>query len=219
MEEITKKIMINIGCGPIGHKEWVNIDYGVLAFFHRFSYFEKLMCKLNLWPKGYNYKWPDNLFFKDCRKGLPFKSNSVHFIYTSHFLEHLEKYKVVKLIRDCYTCLVPGGVMRIVLPDVDIIVGEYINNKNNIKKVEIINNYFYSGAPQDKFPTIIQKIKNYFIRGHHWMYNFDYLKEMLVESGFKADSIVRCNYQQGKVPNLEVLDFHKEISFFLEATK
>lgn len=35
IEKITKKkmVLINIGCGPIGHDDWINLDYGILAFF------------------------------------------------------------------------------------------------------------------------------------------------------------------------------------------
>lgn len=229
MEKVAKNkksvVLVNIGCGPIGHDDWINLDYGILAFLHRYSWLERLISKLNLWPKPegntkYNIKWPKNLRLINCKKGLPFKENSVDYIFTSHFLEHLKRFEAMKVLRSCYKCLKPGGTIRIVVPDLDIIVQQYINNPNKIEKVDIINDQFFAKLRQETTPpSLYDKIQTLFTREHQWMYNFDYLKEMLVKVGFNADSIVRCKPKQGRVPNLDVLDCYEDESVFLEATK
>lgn len=215
----TKQVMINIGCGPLGHEDWINIDYGILAFLHKYTWIEKILFKLNLWPKGYDLRWPKNLLFRNCKKGLPFDNNSVDFIYCSHFLEHLKKFETERLLKCCYKCLKHGGIIRLVLPDLDIVVKQYINNINNIEKVDTINNHFFLEHHKNESTKLLGRLSTLFMRGHKWMYNFEYLKTMLEDVGFKSEAIIRYQFQKGTVPNLDTLDSHKDHSFYLEATK
>ncbi|GAH85155.1 unnamed protein product, partial [marine sediment metagenome] len=148
-------VMVNIGCGPIGHHNWINLDYGILALLHRYKWLERLIFKFNLWPKSkisnveYNIKWPENLRLKNCKKGLPFKTDSVDYIFTSHFLEHIKRFKAINVLISCYDCLKPGGAIRIAVPDLDIVVQQYINNFDKIGRVDILNNHFYAiGQPE-----------------------------------------------------------------------
>ncbi|NQZ56118.1 MAG: methyltransferase domain-containing protein [Lentisphaeraceae bacterium] len=56
-----------------------------------------------------------------------FDDNSLELVYTSHCLEHLEFSDVVKVLRDTYRCMKKGAVLRIVLPDMDIL-SEVLSN-------------------------------------------------------------------------------------------
>lgn len=79
----------------------------------------------------------------DLRERLPFDDNSVEAIYTEHFFEHLDypnlddstgweietatrSSDALTFLRECRRVLVPGGVLDIVVPDVEGIVREYI---------------------------------------------------------------------------------------------
>lgn len=227
MKDKNKKIMINIGCGPLGHDEWTNIDYGILAFAHRFKWLEKVIFKLNLWPRGeninnitYNVSWPKNLKLINARKKMPFAENSVDYIFTSHFLEHIKKYETLRFFKNAHCCLKVGGILRISVPNLDFIVQQYINYSDTLKKVDIINDHFFATIQQEITPpNLFEKIQSFFVRGHQWMYNFEYLKNLLVIAGFKPDSIIKCKPREGKTPNLDMLDCHENESIFLEATK
>ncbi len=50
-----------------------------------------------------------------------FGDNTVELVYTSHCLEHLRHPDVTALLHDVYRTLVPGGIIRIVVPDIDIL--------------------------------------------------------------------------------------------------
>jgi len=225
MEE-NKKLMINIGCGPDGHDDWINIDYGILAFLHKHKWLERIIFQLKLWPKdeqgnvSYDVKWPANLLVRDCKKDLPFEENSIDYIFSSYFFEHIKKHEAVKLLKSCYRCLKPGAVMRIVVPDIDFVVKQYLASEDNIAKVEVINEHFFALGEQKLTPPgVVEKLKNLFVRGHAWLYNYDYLVKILIESGFKKEKIVRCQAREGRVPNLDVLDRHIEESLFIEVEK
>ena len=67
------------------------------------------------------------MLVQDVRKGLPFKDNSVSFIYSSHFFEHLTYFEGRDLIRECYRVAAPNAIIRIVVPDVELLVRKYVD--------------------------------------------------------------------------------------------
>ena len=63
----------------------------------------------------------------DITKGLPFDDNQFDAVYHSHVLEHLEPADGEKLLSECYRVLRPGGVLRIVVPNLEQIATLYLN--------------------------------------------------------------------------------------------
>ena len=61
----------------------------------------------------------------DVRKGLPFDDNSVDFIHSEHFLEHLTFEESEKVCREFLGCLKKEGVLRIAMPDLDYLIEKY----------------------------------------------------------------------------------------------
>lgn len=90
---------INLGCGACVHPAWRNLD-------------------INPYVDGVE-PWDANL-------GIPASSNSVDYIYHSHLLEHLNQEKGELLTRECLRVLKPGGIIRIVLPDLERICRDYL---------------------------------------------------------------------------------------------
>ena len=63
----------------------------------------------------------------DITKGLPFGENEFDAVYHSHVLEHLEPADGEKLLSECHRVLRPGGVLRIVVPNLEQIATLYLN--------------------------------------------------------------------------------------------
>jgi SAM-dependent methyltransferase len=55
---------------------------------------------------------------------LPFRDASFDFAFAEHFLEHLFLDDAVRLFRECYRALRPGGVLRVLVPDADLRIYE-----------------------------------------------------------------------------------------------
>lgn len=91
--------MLNIGCGPTTHPDWVNLDVASAD--------------------------PDVLTV-DINHGLPFPTGSAAVCYSSHVLEHLDKPGARNLVAECFRVLKPGGVIRLVLPDMEALAREYL---------------------------------------------------------------------------------------------
>lgn len=96
--------LLNLGCGPHFHNDWVNVDF---------------------------YQTGPNVIAHNLLKGIPFESNSFDAIYHSHVLEHFSKKDACSFIKECYRVLKPNGTIRIVIPDLEKIAINYLNELNN----------------------------------------------------------------------------------------
>ena len=99
---------INIGAGEyFFHKKWRNYDL----------YEESLVQKVKHF---YNY---------DLRNATkhPFPETCVNIFYCSHTMEHIPSGSVTKVIERLYDSLEIGGVLRVVVPDADLILEAYDN--------------------------------------------------------------------------------------------
>ena len=65
---------------------------------------------------------------------LPFKN--VEQIFTSHMLEHITNEMGIKFLNQCYDILQKNGVIRIEVPDVEILINDYKGKKRFIKSVQ-----------------------------------------------------------------------------------
>jgi len=51
---------------------------------------------------------------------LPFDDNSINFIFSEHFFEHLFLDEALSLLLECHRILIPSGVIRTCVPDADL---------------------------------------------------------------------------------------------------
>lgn len=92
--------LLNFGCGSAFHPAWVNIDIASSS------------------PEVRAY---------DIRKNLPYPDAEFDACYSSHVLEHLKQHEAQKLLSECHRVLKPKGIIRIVVPDLESIVRDYLN--------------------------------------------------------------------------------------------
>lgn len=106
--------LLNIGCGSVFHASWTNID--VMAVSSK--------------VQTYNIK-----------KGLPYADNYFNACYSSHLLEHLTRNEAEKLLLECWRILQPQAVIRVVVPDLEAIVINYLDllEKNQPGSIETAN--------------------------------------------------------------------------------
>jgi len=99
------KTYLNIGCGKHFHEAWTNIDL------------------VSVSPSVRAY---------DLRKGLPYADNSYDAVYTSHVLEHLSPADARSSLREQFRVLKRGGIIRVVVPDLEGVVREYLRQLESI---------------------------------------------------------------------------------------
>ena len=111
------ELKLNIGCGTSGIEGWVNIDNSPSI----------LLARLPLGKRIFRTPdWPRSARRIDVRKRIPYPDSSVFCIYSSHTFEHFTYEESQAVARECFRVLKPGGVLRIVAPDLGIIVRDYL---------------------------------------------------------------------------------------------
>lgn len=69
----------------------------------------------------------------NLRDGIPLPDNSVEVVYHSHLLEHLSRNEAASLVSECRRVLVPGGILRVAVPDLEEIVRAYLENLDDAR--------------------------------------------------------------------------------------
>lgn len=202
---ITKKLVldknlenyINLGSGTKTFDEYINID-----FFSLFS---------------------DNVDYEaDFRYPLKIDDDSVDGIFTEHVLEHLTYDQVERLLKECHRILKPGGIIRIIVPDVSIFIEHYCLNNNDwfsqwekhvfieSEDVNRCNRRMISKMTAISFVT-----QEY---GHVSCWDFETLEIFLSKANFKK--IEKTAFGQGS--NKKMLrddDSRASISLYVEGSK
>ena len=92
--------MLNLGCGESFHADWANYDCTPVT---------------------------DAVRQIDLGRPLPFTESSCEVCYMSHVLEHLPRQRVPILLAEVFAALKPGGILRVVVPDLENIARLYLS--------------------------------------------------------------------------------------------
>lgn len=97
--------LLNIGCGTTYHPAWVNIDVEPVS---------------------------NEILRHDVTNPLPFEDSSYDACYSSHVLEHLSRDEALLLLTEIHRVLKPGGIIRLVVPDLEGIVRTYLSTLEQV---------------------------------------------------------------------------------------
>ncbi len=186
---------LHLGCGLTTPHGWVNLDGSWNAWFAKHPRLRNFIRLLHILPASQlDIAWTPDVFIHDVRKGLPFPDNSFTVIYGSHFLEHLYLREAQRLLGECCRVLKPGGVLRMVVPDLRSILLEYTSQKSSdsvqhdefIPSGDRVNNRLmlrYADPPQGNLLYRLYNALNDFST-HKWMYDQESLTFHLRNAGF-----------------------------------
>jgi predicted SAM-dependent methyltransferase len=94
-----QRILCNFGCGARHHPAWINID------FHGDG--ETVL------------QW-------DLRQRVPLPDGNCDAVYSSHTIEHFDRVGARRFLMECRRVLKPGGILRLVAPDLEGIARSYL---------------------------------------------------------------------------------------------
>ena len=215
-------LKVNIGCGTIVASGWINYDTSLNMVFSKYWFLKRLLYTLRLVSRQtYETSWPSGIIRKDVRKGLPLQDETVDFIYCSHFLEHLTHEEAVNLLNECHRVLKRRGWMRVVCPDLRIIVSKYLEGDLDYilfrvsHKSELSQAFIKSLYLSDNRSIFERFLSPGF--AHRCMYDFDSLATLLRKCGFGVAE--KRRFGEGITPDIDRLDSHPEESLYVEAQK
>ena len=96
---------LNLACGAtyVDAPQWLNLDYR---------------------PLGPAVQQADLL------GPLPVADASLQLVYSSHFIEHVPRSHIAGLLRECRRALQPGGLLRLVVPDLQEMCSRYLQARS-----------------------------------------------------------------------------------------
>jgi len=143
--------------------------------------------------KNYDIEKHSGVIQHDLRKPLPHKSDTVDYIFSEHFIEHIDKRDAIKLVKDCHRVLKPGGVIRVITPDLQVLLDDYAAKR--------INRWAEIWQPESPCAMINEGMRFW---GHLYVYDKPDLTALLACAGFK--SIKSCQYKQSTHEALSGID-------------
>lgn len=110
---------------------------------------------------------------QDLTQPLPHADNTVDFIFSEHFLEHITRPQALGLLKECYRTLKPGAKCRTTVPGLKIVVEDYISG-NRDRYGDFL-----------KMDTPCQMLNNSMRNwGHQHLYDLEDLMLLYKEAGF-----------------------------------
>ena len=190
----TNTNFINLGCGNSYVNNFINVDF-----------FGNKMIDYGM----------------DLRFPFKIESNSIDGIFSEHTFEHLSHQEVDNALGECYRILKPEAKIRIIVPDLSILIERYCSNDDE---------WF------QKWQDLVLKdparhyMKKYFTKmfainftasyyHHKSCWDFESLTKVLTSNGFV--NIEKCNYNLG-TPELLIdsdSEDRKLVSIYIEGKK
>jgi len=122
-------LVLNLGCGYQTSDRCTNVDWSIPVRLKGSAAGRKVAPLLldGERRRGYD-EMSDNVMRHDLRKGIPFEDGTVDAVYHSHLLEHLDRDVVPGFLAEVRRVLRPGGVHRIVVPDLETDARGYLES-------------------------------------------------------------------------------------------
>jgi len=175
----ARDLRLHIGCGKGRLTGWVNIDVYPA-------------------PLAMNVLW-----------GLPFATGSARYVFVSHLLEHLFYPADVRpFLAEIRRVLSPGGVLRMVVPDIEQCVAAYVNYDPEFfaSRRETWTWWPENATPLEDFLAYAGAGAEpaHLFEAHKYGYDFKTLAHVLVDAGFTG--VTRSTYMGSTHEPLRVDD-------------
>lgn len=196
-------LVLNLGCGTRTSARCVNLDWSPYLRLKRSRFGQFVAPAVLRGSRLERFHTLDrHVHLHNLRKGIPFADASVDAVYHSHFLEHLDRDSVPAFLNDVFRVLKPGGVQRVVVPDLERLCREYLADLDRcagepspshdqyvFRMIEQCVRREASGTMRQR--PLRRAVENRLLgdarrRGetHQWMYDRVNLASALVQAGF-----------------------------------
>jgi len=148
----------------------------------------------------------------DLRRKWPLATGSVKYIFAEHVFEHFGYPEEIKhVLGECHRILQPTGVLRVIVPDAERYLHAYTeDNETFLRQI---------GHGEKSKISVINKMmrENGF---HKYAYDYEKLKELLEETGFRVVILSSFKGSQYKELNLDLDELERKlVSLYVEAIR
>lgn len=173
-------IRVNVGCGTSPTPGWINIDGSPTVLLARMPVVGAALRRLG----GERRRFAELVAQRNIRFAfagrLPVADRSADAVYTCHMLEHLDSGEVDTFLKEARRVLLPGGVLRVAVPDLKLLVARYAE-KGDADDF-IASTLLAAGRPRGVTGRLLAATFGH--RGHAWLYDERSLRRRLEAAGF-----------------------------------
>lgn len=239
--------LLNLGSSARVAPGWNNIDFSWLVRLAKYKRTASALHNIGLISTGRYQrlcKLGDETICWDLRRGIPFGDQSFDVVYHSHLLEHVDRDAAPGFLKECYRVLKPGGILRVVVPDLETLSRSYLACVDNLPHkaseaehqlcIERLIDQMIVRVPLNRKnePRVVQWIEHILIGNtdragvlHRWMYDRFSLSALMRQVGFT--NVCVCDCETSNIPqwNSFALDLkpngqaYKRDSIYVEATR
>lgn len=135
---------LNLGCGNRWKTGWMNIDF---------------------------ISNSEHVIAHNMLSGIPCADESCAVVYHSHVIEHFTRKDARAFLVECYRVLRPGGVLRVVFPDLEKITRDYIRLLEKLKQGDSSVEHDYEWVLLTMLDQMVRNVSGgqmatYFMREH-----------------------------------------------------
>ncbi len=197
---------VNLGCGPVFGENWINVDGSRRArLVSRAPRLDRLLVRLGLLrPSTFH----PGVVYHDLRRPLPWKTNSVAAIYAGEVWEHFEYPDAVRVTCECHRVLMPGGALRLCVPDgvefweryLSIFIEEQAKDRAHQDAARLrahVQMYFDDICTR---PPGLRSFGHY----HKWQYDEVQLMDLFTRCGF--EEVARRAFRDSRIPDIGAIE-------------
>lgn len=177
----SKKKYLYVGCGHHRMNGFTHVEISVGKQF----------------KKGGNVGPPDIL--ADITRHIPLKDNTVDLIFSRATLEHLTYKELINHFLECHRLIKKGGYIRMSVPDMDIMINNYLNKEEDLEKAKREDEISIDEMPCENHTDLF--IQRILYHDHYYLHNFDTLSRALKKTGFT--NIKKVNPGQTSLSEVE----------------
>ena len=177
------EVKLHLGCGDHILDGWCNVDVS-----------------------------PPSDLCANLAQAIPVRKETVDFIHSEDFLEHIELEDAKRFLGECFRVLKPGGVMRLLTPDLRAIV-ERVYLRRDALHLAWCHTFLKTESPCEAL-NMHMRMEDH---AHRFVYDYETLSRILRGIGFR---VRRVAYNKSRDPLLRYLDLRNfGLNLFIEATK
>ena len=195
------ELKLNIGAGVSGAPGWYNIDNSPTITLSRLPFGRRIFRTPD---------WPKDVRRIDVKKGLPFGDASVSYIYSSHTFEHFTWTESLAVTKECFRVLRPEGVLRVVVPDLLLMVRDYMENSDPMASHRFLERL----SPGHTFHDVVHPGAN-----HSQMFDERSLVHLMQQAGFSHPEV--SHFNESRIPDIAQVELasRQRESLYVEAAK
>jgi predicted SAM-dependent methyltransferase len=146
----------------------------------------------------------------DIRERLALPDESVDYAVSVHALQEIPYEDLLPVLGELRRVLVPGGVLRLVLPDLIKGVRAYARGERD----------YFLVPDEDAHSLGAKLVVQLMWYGYsRTVFTEDFIEEQLAKAGFQKVARCRCRETASPFPEIASLDNRERESLFVEATK